>query len=262
MIYSHDKLWNFEEAISTERVHYENLSAKYDYYAYQWTAWLNGGIHFEVMEHACPFTICNHIQYRQVLERVPQLRLMFSPHATSHFVGDTRIVPILHYPTNGIEPASKSILFSFVGATSTCSRVREPLGNLSGGIIRLRDSWNMGLDAETRQQNEQEFREILAASIFCLCPRGAGPGSIRIAEAIQAEAIPVILADDLLLPPAVELCSIRVRESQASQVDTIIKSIGKHTISRLQRAVRQAKRELLGDFSGSLEKQIETCSVT
>jgi hypothetical protein len=42
---------------------------------------------------------------------------------------------------------------------------------------------------------EEEFREVLARSVFSLWPSGSGPNTIRLWESLGAGAIPVVLSD-------------------------------------------------------------------
>ena len=44
-------------------------------------------------------------------------------------------------------------------------------------------------------QSLQEFIHITSKSVFCLCPRGYGKSSFRVAEALQLGAIPVTIGD-------------------------------------------------------------------
>lgn len=46
----------------------------------------------------------------------------------------------------------------------------------------------------------KEYCNILARSVFALCPRGYGRSSFRIAEAIHYGAIPVYVSDEFVLP--------------------------------------------------------------
>jgi hypothetical protein len=46
----------------------------------------------------------------------------------------------------------------------------------------------------------KEYCNIMARSVFALCPRGYGKSSFRIAEAIQYGAIPVYVSDEFVMP--------------------------------------------------------------
>jgi hypothetical protein len=44
------------------------------------------------------------------------------------------------------------------------------------------------------------FRDILYNSVFALSPRGFGPASFRMYEAIQMQCIPIYISDEFWLP--------------------------------------------------------------
>ncbi len=102
--------------------------------------------------------------------------------------------------------AQKRYLFSFQGGST--SLLRKRMFNLSFNrpdclIENTSSYYHWDLDQPGREQRQQRYAEILAASHFVLCPRGAGAGSIRFFEVMQAGIAPVLLADDYLLPPNV-----------------------------------------------------------
>eukprot|EP00927_Polykrikos_kofoidii_P066121 TRINITY_DN61778_c0_g1_i1.p1 TRINITY_DN61778_c0_g1~~TRINITY_DN61778_c0_g1_i1.p1 ORF type:complete len:573 (+),score=39.27 TRINITY_DN61778_c0_g1_i1:161-1879(+) len=47
---------------------------------------------------------------------------------------------------------------------------------------------------------DDNYRQVMGSSIFCLVPKGVGTWSHRLYEAFLAGCIPVILSDDILLP--------------------------------------------------------------
>ncbi len=131
-----------------------------------------------------------------------------------------RLHPFPLYPvqiTSEIEEKTeRKHLFSFVGARSkdfylTQSRnfIIDALGADKRGFVAGRDDWHYNkivydhqikkasLNGEilVDQQASDEFKAILADSVFSLCPSGSGPNSIRLWESIGAGAVPVILAD-------------------------------------------------------------------
>jgi len=59
-------------------------------------------------------------------------------------------------------------------------------------------------------------QELLKTSTFALCPRGGGPSSIRVVEAMAFGAIPVMV-DDLTTPYDEDLSDFVVRWSTQSQ---------------------------------------------
>ena len=58
--------------------------------------------------------------------------------------------------------------------------------------------------------------------MFCLCPRGWSPWTLRAYQAMMVGCIPVILADEIELPFENSLSwstlTVKIRESEASQV--------------------------------------------
>lgn len=68
------------------------------------------------------------------------------------------------------------------------------------------------------------FREIAARSQFVICPRGISPSSIRLYEAMEAAAVPVILSDELELPvgPEWETFCLRVPEREIDRTPRLI----------------------------------------
>lgn len=61
------------------------------------------------------------------------------------------------------------------------------------------------LSADERQHHEsatRRYNELLSDSVFSLCPEGAGPNTLRLWESLAVGAIPVVLADGWIPPPA------------------------------------------------------------
>lgn len=64
---------------------------------------------------------------------------------------------------------------------------------------------------------------------FCLCPLGWAPWSPRIFESVQIGCIPVIIADDIILPFENyfnwERIAVRVKEADVPRLEGILKGI-------------------------------------
>ena len=173
-------------------------------------------------------TTCQHIhliKYKDVFKNAGVTHI-FWPHTTKGL--DTlpgsdqiKVFPFPLYPVNVQENMNgsgfeeKRYLFSFVGAidkpwylTNTRSLIIDQLSNTDRGKIISRETWHFDkavYDHQIRGKNvkgelidsrtTREYLEILAQSIFSLCPSGSGSNSIRLWEAIGSGSIPVILSD-------------------------------------------------------------------
>ncbi len=99
-------------------------------------------------------------------------------------------LPLICSPHSYQYSGERDIFMSFVGRRT--HRVRDQL------IDCYKDHPDC-LVTDTLHSLE-DYCEILSRSIFALCPRGYGPTSFRIAEAIQYGAIPVYISDYLIFP--------------------------------------------------------------
>ena len=139
----------------------------------------------------------------------------------NHFVGETA----------SSEPigmtAPKRYLFSFLGGST--SILRKRLFNLkfnrSDVLIENTSAyWHWDNSQPDRQERQRRYAEVLAASHFVLCPRGAGAGSSRFFEVMAAGVAPVLLSDgyELTPGPAWDQFLIRVRESDIARLPEIL----------------------------------------
>lgn len=73
------------------------------------------------------------------------------------------------------------------------------------------------------------YYEDMQRAVFCLCPLGWAPWSPRLVEAVVFGCIPVIIADDIVLPFADaipwEEIGVFVAEEDVPKLDTILTSI-------------------------------------
>jgi hypothetical protein len=78
------------------------------------------------------------------------------------------------------------------------------------------------------EEKERDFwpryADTMAASAFALCPRGRGPGSIRLFEAMRMGRCPVIISDEWVYPHRVDWssCSITVSEADVPKLAEIL----------------------------------------
>ena len=176
-------------------------------------------------------TVCQHIDMRPLagLFRAAGVTDIFWSHAV---IGQTRLPeapqialhPFPLYPvqrpdadpdtTPGAQ--ARDVLYSFVGAGGDAkylSRVRQQIvTQLAGdprGHVTARGRWHYARTVYDQQILDrtaagpdlvdagasQDFRAVMARSVFALCPSGTGPNSIRLWEAAQAGTIPVVMAE-------------------------------------------------------------------
>jgi hypothetical protein len=138
--------------------------------------------------------------------------------------GGVLLHPFPLYPVHVAREVStrdkRPFLFSFAGAIENpcyLSKARlwiwEHLRDYPKGRVVGRGMWHYhgevyetqihgrSIKADPVQvEREGEFRDLLAESVFALCPSGSGPNSIRLWEALASGAIPVLISD-LYLPP-------------------------------------------------------------
>jgi hypothetical protein len=126
----------------------------------------------------------------------------------------------VHVPREDSPGATRPLLFSFAGAIENLCYLSEarlwiwghlrdhPKGRVVGrgmwhyhGEVYEAQIHDRGVGADPVQaEREGEFRDLLARSLFALCPSGSGPNSIRLWEALASGAIPVVISDSYLLP--------------------------------------------------------------
>jgi Exostosin family len=125
-----------------------------------------------------------------------------------------------------------SYLWSFKGSRST-HPVRSSIMSIVDHEAFIEDTSKISLPnlMKTTADNEcndfvQEYVSLLRSSAFVVCPRGAGPSSMRIFESMRAGRAPVIISDDWLPPPFVdwERCSLRIKEDEVHLLPEFLRS--------------------------------------
>lgn len=84
------------------------------------------------------------------------------------------------------------------------------------------------------------YCSILAASVFTLCPRGFGPTSFRIQEALQYGSIPVYISDEYVIPHHIpfEEYGVLIEPGEIKDLHKILTSIPAEEIRRKQVAIQ------------------------
>ena len=130
--------------------------------------------------------------------------LVFTPHAT---ILDS-FVPIPHYScaydlSKVKKWEDRKYTYSFMGSFATHPvrrRIYDMLNHREDCLIVDTGGWHFEGNKEKQESNKQRYIEILGGTKFSLCPRGTGPSTIRIWEAMAMGSCPVILSDFLRMP--------------------------------------------------------------
>lgn len=160
-------------------------------------------------------------------------------HAGPEFAGGCYILPRYFGEPGGVGDMLDQVrqppdlLWSFFGSVCNYPSVRQR-------IVALRDDRGLACDSQTwndvrwaeagdaatrRREAVATYVSGIARSKFVVAPRGKGPSSLRLFEAMRASRAPVIVSDDWL-PPALidwESCAIRIREADIGHLPTILR---------------------------------------
>lgn len=127
-------------------------------------------------------------------------------------------------------PDQPTYVACFIGSVEN-DPARVALAQLNSDQILVQDTSkfakNMLYNA-TEKERHQEFwpryADLMASGAFSLCPRGRGPGSIRLFEAMRMGRCPVIIADEWVYPNRVDWasCSITVAEKDIARIPRIL----------------------------------------
>ncbi len=136
-------------------------------------------------------------------------------------------------------------LYGFVGSVET-HPVRKRVLALGRPDALLRDTTaepGRGYDQapEVYESYRSRYGSDLALLRFVLCPRGVGPNSMRIFEAMKAGRVPVIISDQWVEPdgPDWKSFSLRIAEKDVERLPGMLESISERSAA-MGRAARAA----------------------
>jgi hypothetical protein len=149
--------------------------------------------------------------------------------AGAHYITD--LVTKFNFSRNEYENLDRPLLFSFVGSVIT-HPIRQEIMLLEHSNSLMHASSSTGGGEWWRSAEDERakfrdlFRQTLIDSKFVLCPRGRVASSIRTFEALEVGAVPVIIADDIVLPegPNWDQIALKVPENAISRIPEIIES--------------------------------------
>ena len=166
--------------------------------------------------------------------------LVFSTHASK----DSSVISIPHYSLHSDHlDVGRDILFSFMGSVTT-HWIRKQLVDMYETCIDSGVLWSIDpeLSIEERARLKSRYVELTNTSMFSICPRGTGVGTIRLFEVMSMGSIPVIISDDYVCPLSNKInwdeFSIRIPESDVHKIEKILNSIGHEEIKKMRSTMK------------------------
>ena len=101
-------------------------------------------------------------------------------------------IPLLCDPHNGAPNAIREYKVGYAG------RDTHPLRVKMNQVLSHLPQYKFALNIDHNRTGV--FRDILYNSVFALSPRGFGPASFRMYEAIQMQCVPIYISDEFWLP--------------------------------------------------------------
>jgi len=138
-------------------------------------------------------------------------------------------IPLLCMPHKFEFNGEKEIYASFIGTHT--HPIREHIFNIKDNNYYISDN----------PHNEKDFCNILASSLFGLCPRGYGLNSFRIAECMQYGTIPVYISDEFIgvFDANFEHFGVLVKEKDAHRITEILYSIPLEIVYEKQKKIKE-----------------------
>ena len=118
---------------------------------------------------------------------------------------------------------------TFIGSIEN-HPIRTQLAKLPSPQFLVEDTSSFALamlyggEEKERHRFWSHYADVIRSAPFALCPRGRGPGSVRLFETMQMGRVPVVIADDWVYPTRVDWpsCSITIPESQIDRIPAIL----------------------------------------
>jgi len=147
------------------------------------------------------FFVCQHIRVKNLDFHG---HIVFTTHAT---VLDSYL-PLPHYSCNYDEDYAlpwkdRKYTFSFMGSFFTHpvrKEIYKQLNEREDCLIVDTGDWHYNASRTRQAVNSAEYIKLLGNTKYSLCPRGTGPSSIRIWEAMAMGSAPIIVSDFLKMP--------------------------------------------------------------
>ncbi len=110
----------------------------------------------------------------------------------------------------------------------------------------------------TKKTPIKEYCELMARSIFALCPRGYGKTSFRICEALQFGSVPVYISDEFIFPFNKDFneYGVVITRDQIPFINNILSSFNLCNIHKKREAGKKAYKEMF-TYEGCYKMLIE-----
>ncbi|CAD6235181.1 unnamed protein product [Miscanthus lutarioriparius] len=221
------------------------------YVATTWPFWnrTDGADHFFLTPH--DFGACFHYQEERAMERgiLPLLRratLVQTFGQRNHVCLQDGSITVPPYAdphkmqAHLINPGTpRSIFVYFRGLFYDMGNDPEGGYYARGARASVWENFKDNPLFDISTEHPSTYYEDMQRAIFCLCPLGWAPWSPRLVEAVVFGCIPVIIADDIVLPFADAIpwedISVFVAERDVPRLDSILTSIPLADILRRQR---------------------------
>ncbi len=114
-------------------------------------------------------------------------------------------------------------------------KLTHPIRNEALTTVVMRPEYYISCD----KHDLHDYCRIISQSTFTLCPRGFGPTSFRIQEALQYGSIPVYISDEWVIPHNIPFTDygVLIDAADAHRVHEILMSIPAEEIKRKQEAI-------------------------
>lgn len=185
----------------------KDLESDYIYIPIQWTSW-HINPYGEYGQNTQPLIdFCNQISEKYPNEKffttvqydggtlvpIDNCKIFASSGSFSSPIGKKSTyepIPLLCDPHRGIPNEVREYKVGYVGWNT------HPIRNKMYEILKNENDYKLLIN----HGNTQIFREVLYNSVFALSPRGFGPASYRMYEAIQMCCIPIYISDEFWIP--------------------------------------------------------------
>ena len=187
----------------------EELESDYIYIPIQWTSWhINPG--GEYGQNTQPLiNFCNQLTEKHPDEKfftvvqydggtlvpIDNCRIFASSGYFSSPLGKNSVyepIPLICDPHGGDSKEVREYKVGYVGRDTHPIRVK--MNKVLSHLPQYKFVVNLDYN------RTEVFRDILYNSVFALSPRGFGPASFRMYEAIQMQCIPIYISDNFWLP--------------------------------------------------------------